>query len=104
MLTLPYLGAYAATKFAVVGLTQAAALELGEHGITVNAVGPGTAETDMVLAERRSELAITGRRPTTCGRRTSPHPARTVLRARGRRRAGRVAGVPAAATSPVRSS
>jgi len=26
-------------EFAVVGLTQAAALELGEHGITVNAVG-----------------------------------------------------------------
>jgi NAD(P)-dependent dehydrogenase (short-subunit alcohol dehydrogenase family) len=57
----PYLGAYSATKFAVVGLTQAAALELGEHGITVNAVCPGTAETDMVLAERASEVAITGR-------------------------------------------
>jgi meso-butanediol dehydrogenase/(S,S)-butanediol dehydrogenase/diacetyl reductase len=63
VLTFRYLGAYAATKFAVVGLTQAAALELGEHGITVNAVGPGTAETDMVLAERRSEVAITGRSP-----------------------------------------
>jgi NAD(P)-dependent dehydrogenase (short-subunit alcohol dehydrogenase family) len=61
VLTFKYLGAYAATKFAVVGLTQAAALELGEHGITVNAVGPGTAETDMVMAERRSEVAITGR-------------------------------------------
>ncbi|HZP31355.1 MAG TPA: SDR family oxidoreductase [Acidimicrobiia bacterium] len=63
VLTFKYLGAYAATKFAVVGLTQAAALELGEHGITVNAVGPGTAETDMVMAERRSEVAITGRSP-----------------------------------------
>jgi len=56
----PLLGAYAATKFAVVGLTQAAALELAAVGITVNAIGPGTAETDMVLAERRSEVAITG--------------------------------------------
>lgn len=56
----PLLGAYSATKFAVVGLTQAAALELGPHGITVNAIGPGTAETDMVLAERRSEVAVTG--------------------------------------------
>jgi meso-butanediol dehydrogenase / (S,S)-butanediol dehydrogenase / diacetyl reductase len=59
----PLLGAYGATKFAVVGLTQAAALELAADGITVNAVGPGTAETDMVLAERRSEVAITGREP-----------------------------------------
>ncbi|MDQ6945037.1 MAG: SDR family oxidoreductase, partial [Actinomycetota bacterium] len=44
------LGGYAATKFAVVGLTQAAAVELAPTGITVNAVCPGTAETDMVLA------------------------------------------------------
>jgi meso-butanediol dehydrogenase/(S,S)-butanediol dehydrogenase/diacetyl reductase len=58
--TFRYLGAYAASKFAVVGLTQAAALELGTHGITVNAIGPGTTETDMVLAERRSEVGITG--------------------------------------------
>ncbi len=56
----PLLGGYAATKFAVVGLTQAAALELGPKGITVNAVCPGTAETDMVLAERASETALTG--------------------------------------------
>ena len=55
-----YLGAYSATKFAVVGLTQAAALELAAAGITVNAVCPGTAETDMVLAERSSEVARRG--------------------------------------------
>ena len=60
VLTFRYLGAYAASKFAVVGLTQAAALELGAFGITVNAIGPGTTETDMVLAERRSEVGITG--------------------------------------------
>ena len=56
----PNLGAYAATKFAVVGLTKTAALELGASGITVNAVCPGTAETDMVMAERSSEVALTG--------------------------------------------
>jgi meso-butanediol dehydrogenase/(S,S)-butanediol dehydrogenase/diacetyl reductase len=56
----PNLGAYSATKFAVIGLTQSAALELGPIGITVNAVCPGTAETDMVLAERASEVELTG--------------------------------------------
>jgi meso-butanediol dehydrogenase/(S,S)-butanediol dehydrogenase/diacetyl reductase len=55
-----YLGGYAATKFAVIGLTQAAAVELGPAGVTVNAVCPGTAETDMVLAERASESRLTG--------------------------------------------
>jgi NAD(P)-dependent dehydrogenase (short-subunit alcohol dehydrogenase family) len=59
----PYLGAYAATKFAVVGLTKTAAIELGPTGVTVNAVCPGTAETDMVLAERASEVVLTGSSP-----------------------------------------
>jgi meso-butanediol dehydrogenase/(S,S)-butanediol dehydrogenase/diacetyl reductase len=55
-----YLGGYAATKFAVVGLTQAAALELAAARITVNAVCPGTAETDMVMAEWARETEQTG--------------------------------------------
>lgn len=52
------LGGYAATKFAVIGLTQAAAIELAADHITVNAVCPGTAETDMVMAERASEVQL----------------------------------------------
>jgi len=38
----PYCGAYCASKFAVIGFTQTLALELAPHGITVNAVCPGT--------------------------------------------------------------
>jgi len=44
----PLLGAYCAAKFAVVGLTQVAAKELGAHGITVNALCPGTVETPLL--------------------------------------------------------
>jgi len=55
----PLLAGYSATKFAVVGLTQAAAMELAPAGVTVNAVCPGTVETDMVLAEQRAEAELT---------------------------------------------
>jgi NAD(P)-dependent dehydrogenase (short-subunit alcohol dehydrogenase family) len=34
-------GAYCASKFAIIGATQSLACELGEHGVRVNAVGPG---------------------------------------------------------------
>ena len=38
--------AYSASKFAVLGLTQASALDLAQYGITVNAVCPGPINTD----------------------------------------------------------
>lgn len=56
----PLLGAYAATKFAVRALTQTAALELAGSGVAINAVCPGTAETDMNEREWAIETALTG--------------------------------------------
>ena len=38
---------YCASKAGLIGLTKAAALELGSRGITVNAIAPGFIETDM---------------------------------------------------------
>jgi NAD(P)-dependent dehydrogenase (short-subunit alcohol dehydrogenase family) len=39
--------AYAATKIGQIGLVRTWAMELGKHGITVNAVAPGPVVTDM---------------------------------------------------------
>jgi 3-oxoacyl-[acyl-carrier protein] reductase/sorbitol-6-phosphate 2-dehydrogenase len=48
----PTHAAYSASKFAVIGLTQSMAGEMGEHGIRVNAVGPGI----IVGTQMRREL------------------------------------------------
>ena len=39
--------AYAATKAGLLGMTRVWALELGRHGITVNAIGPGPIRTEL---------------------------------------------------------
>lgn len=56
----PFLAHYVASKFAVVGLTQAMAYELAAHGIRVNAVCPGYVATSMQERELRWEAELRG--------------------------------------------
>jgi NAD(P)-dependent dehydrogenase (short-subunit alcohol dehydrogenase family) len=60
-------GAYVAAKHGVVGLTRAAALEVAEQGIRVNAVAPGFVDTPL-LAAGLDELRDTLIETTPMGR------------------------------------
>jgi NAD(P)-dependent dehydrogenase (short-subunit alcohol dehydrogenase family) len=58
--------AYSASKWGLLGLMKSAALELGAHGITVNAVVPGLIDTLLTRHEDRYAQAISeaGGRPS----------------------------------------
>ncbi|KAG1725616.1 uncharacterized protein EDB91DRAFT_84763 [Suillus paluster] len=47
---------YSASKFAVRGLTQAASLQLGQYGITVNSYAPGIIETPLLIEGRAQSV------------------------------------------------
>ena len=49
---IPRYAAYCASKFAIRGFTQALALEVAQHGITVNAICPG-----LIASERIDDMA-----------------------------------------------
>ena len=56
-----YMGAYAASKHALMGLTRAAAAESALHGVTINAVCPGYLATDMTQETLDRIAKATGR-------------------------------------------
>jgi NAD(P)-dependent dehydrogenase (short-subunit alcohol dehydrogenase family) len=58
--------AYSASKWGLIGLVKSAALELGGHGITVNALVPGLVDTALTRHEDRYAQAVesSGGRPT----------------------------------------
>jgi NAD(P)-dependent dehydrogenase (short-subunit alcohol dehydrogenase family) len=56
-------GAYTASKFGVIGLTQAMAQELAPHGVTVNAICPGSVDTSRRESTTRRERALAERDP-----------------------------------------
>jgi len=56
-------GAYTASKFGVIGLTQVMAQELAPHGITVNAICPGSVDTSRRESTSRRERELAERDP-----------------------------------------
>jgi NAD(P)-dependent dehydrogenase (short-subunit alcohol dehydrogenase family) len=55
---LPALGGYCATKFAVVGLTEALRVELYGSGITASLIMPGVIDTPMVRKGNRKKASL----------------------------------------------
>jgi 3-hydroxybutyrate dehydrogenase len=56
----PFKSAYVATKHAIAGFTKTVALELAEHGVTVNCISPGYVWTPLVENQIPDTMAARG--------------------------------------------
>ncbi|MGW5672324.1 SDR family oxidoreductase [Micromonospora sp. NPDC003776] len=75
--------AYSASKWGLIGLVKSAALELGAHGITVNAVIPGLVDTTLTRhADRYAQAIAEGGRTPSGDAATDERTAVEVLRAK----------------------
>ncbi len=57
-IAVPRLGIYAASKFAVVGISEALRVELQEHGIGVSVLCPGVVNTNIFTASRNRPSSL----------------------------------------------
>ncbi len=81
--------AYAASKWGIIGLMKSAAMELGEHKITVNALIPGLIDTVLTRHEDRYAQTL-----QTAGKQPSGDPAKDEAAAREALTAKSPLGVP----------
>jgi NAD(P)-dependent dehydrogenase (short-subunit alcohol dehydrogenase family) len=60
-ISMPLRSAYCSSKFGLVGLTKACAVESASHGVLINSVGPGVTETELTVdvlgREKMDEIA-----------------------------------------------
>ena len=68
----PELGAYAAAKWALIGLTKSAAIELAPNGIRVNCVCPGVVDTLLAHDEDVAYIVRATHRTAPMGRLGKP--------------------------------
>ncbi len=81
---MPFHGAYAATKFAICGLSDAMRVELRPHGVHVTCVCPGLTESEFSRHVRNGQKRERSRILKRLGRKPAAVVARKIVRTTGR--------------------